>query len=118
MWTLRLPMRSVSDLRHGHAAHALVLPHPSATGEGLSGPAALGFPMEGRSWMEGFLLAVTNDRFFFRLQQQRSEDGVQKTRAVCKLQRAGLAGSTLSFFILHLICAGPVRHPKHGQTAH
>lgn len=47
---------------------------------------------------EGFLLAVTDAGFFFRLQQQRAEDGVQKTRAVCKLQRAGLAGSA-SFLI-------------------
>lgn len=49
---------------------------------------------------EGFLLAVTNVRFFDRIQQQRSEDGVQKTRAVCQLQRAGLAGNTFLFILL------------------
>lgn len=80
----------------------------SVTGEGLSCPAALRSSAECWLWKDifektwgGLLLAVTDARFFFRLQQQRPEDGVQKTRAVCKLQRAGLAGSALFFHLLH-----------------
>lgn len=48
------------------------------------------------------ILCVTHGHLLFscRLQQQRSEDGMQKTWAQCQLQRAGLAGSEHFIIIL------------------
>lgn len=101
-------MRSENDLRRGRAARGLMFPHMIIHRRGIklsrrsyifSGMLI----MDGHFWKKtwGFLLAVTDARFFFRLQQQRPEDGVQTARAVCKLQRAGLAGSALFFHLLH-----------------
>lgn len=100
MSTLWLPMRSVSDLRGGRAAHSFMSAHTISYRRGIFSGILI---MDGRFWKKtwGFLLAVTDARFLFRLQQQRPEDGVQTTRAVCKLQRAGLAGRALFFHLLH-----------------
>lgn len=96
------------SLSHGYTTYTLMFPYNFTYRRGIMMSccsqivnAKLIIDVIEKKVIEGFLLVVTNVRFFFRLQQQRSEDGVQKTRAVCKLQRTGLAGMTLVINLLH-----------------